>query len=82
MTSRTRGNRKSHSRLAKRLLELKFLYSGVGGEPAEEVFLFPKLLAITRRFMAERVRCKDEAFVQMLLLHHIADDASIASTAP
>ena len=62
-------------RLAKRLLELKFLDSGVGGEPVEEVFLFPQLLSITRRFMAERVRCKDDAFVQMLLLHHIADDA-------
>jgi type III restriction enzyme len=61
--------------LAKRLLERKFLDSGVGGEPAEEVFLFPQLLAITRRFMAERVRCKDDAFVQMLLLHRIADDA-------
>ena len=53
-------------RLAKRLLELKFLDSGVGGEPVEEVFLFPQLLSITRRFMAERVRCKDDAFVQML----------------
>ena len=62
-------------RLAKRLLELKFLDSGVGGEPAEEVFLFPQLLAITRRYMTEKVRCKDDAFVQMLLLHRIADDA-------
>ncbi len=62
-------------RLAKRLLELKFLDSGVGGEPAQEVFLFPQLLASTRRFMAERVRCKDDAFVQMLLLQRIADDA-------
>jgi type III restriction enzyme len=62
-------------RLAKRLLQLKFLDSGVGGEPAEEIFLFPQLLAITRRYMAEKVRCKDDAFVQMLLLHRIADDA-------
>ncbi|MGH9100907.1 MAG: BPTD_3080 family restriction endonuclease, partial [Acidimicrobiales bacterium] len=62
-------------RLAKRLLERYFLDSGVGGEPAEEVFLFPQLLRIVKAFIAERVRCKDDAFSQMLLLHRIADDA-------
>jgi len=62
-------------RLAKRLLERYFVDSGVGGEPAEEVFLFPQLLRIVRRYMYDKVRCKDDAFVQMLLLHRIADDA-------
>ena len=62
-------------RLAKLLMERYFVDSGVGGEPVEEIFLFPQLLAITSRFIDERVRCKDDAFPQLLLIHRLADDA-------
>jgi type III restriction enzyme len=72
---RHKRNQEVAFRLAKRLLERYFLDSGVGGEPVEEAFLFPQLLSITKRYMTDKVRCKDDAFVQMLLLHRIADDA-------
>lgn len=62
-------------RLAKRLLERKFVDSGVGGPPVEEVYIFPQLLQIVRRYIEQKVRSKDDAFVQMLLIQHFADDA-------
>jgi type III restriction enzyme len=39
-------------------------------------WLFPQLLTITRRWMAECLACKDDAFPQLLLLAQIAHDAS------
>ena len=39
-------------------------------------WLFPQLLEITRRWLAECVTCKDNAFIQMLLLIQFAHDAT------
>ena len=41
----------------------------------EEPWLFPQLLGITRRWMDEYVTTKGSAFIQLLLLHRMADDA-------
>lgn len=38
--------------------------------------LFPQVLAISRRWLAECVTCKDNTFKQLLLLHDFAYDAS------
>jgi type III restriction enzyme len=45
---------------------------GEGGRPPEDngaqVWLFPQILAIVRRWLAECVACKDNTFAQLLLL--------------
>ncbi len=41
-----------------------------------QAWLFPQLLAISRRWLAECVRCKDHTFPQMLLLLEKAHEAS------
>jgi type III restriction enzyme len=40
-----------------------------------QAWLFPQLLQITRRWLAECVELKDDAFVQLLALHERRDDA-------
>jgi len=39
-------------------------------------WLFPQLLGITRRWISESVKCKDNTFPQMLLLIEFADNAA------
>ena len=43
---------------------------------ADKPWLFPQLLAITRRWLAECVTCKDNTFLQLLLLIEFAHDAA------
>ena len=42
---------------------------------ARQAWLFPQLLTITRRWMADCVELADDAFVQLLVLHERRDDA-------
>ena len=61
--------------------------SRAGVSPASRPWLFPQLLAIVRRWLAECLVCKDHTFPQLLLLAEFAHDAadrvyqSIAATA-
>jgi type III restriction enzyme len=41
----------------------------------EKLWLFPQLVAITKRWLRECVVCKDDAFAQLLLLVELAGDA-------
>lgn len=41
----------------------------------EKVWLFPQLVAISRRWLRDCVTCKDDAFPQLLLLVELAGDA-------
>lgn len=59
-------------RLAKLTLEKYFRDDDGGSKP----WLFPSLLAITRRWLQECVVCKDNTFVQLLLLTERAQDAA------
>ena len=43
---------------------------------AEKPWLFPQLVAITRGWLADHVRCKDDAFPQMLLLAQLTHEAA------
>jgi len=45
-------------------------------EGSAKPWLFPQLLGITRRWLAECVTCKDNTFPQMLLLTELAHDAA------
>ena len=45
-------------------------------DPEVKGWLFPQLLVITRRWLAECVKLKDNTFVQLLLLHERAHDAA------
>src|SRR5438105_13288773 len=63
--------------------ELAFLIAKVtldryfrDSEGGERPWLFPQLLAIVRRWMAECVECHDDAFPQMLFLSDLQYDAS------
>jgi len=58
--------------LAKLLLEKYFR----DDEGAAKPWLFPQLLDITRRWLTECVRCKDNTFPQLLLLIEFAHDAA------
>ncbi len=58
--------------LAKRVLE-RYFRDDAGSVKA---WLFPQLLTITRRWMAECLRCKDNTFPQLLLLVENADAAA------
>lgn len=59
-------------RLAKRLLETHFRDDDGGEKP----WLFPRLLTITKQWLAECVTYKDGTFPQMLLLVELADTAA------
>ena len=58
--------------LAKLTLEKYFLDNDGNGKP----WLFPQMLAITKRWLAECVTFKDHTFPQMLLLNQFAHDAA------
>jgi type III restriction enzyme len=58
--------------LAKQTLE-KYFRDGDGNL---KQWLFPQILEIARRWLAECVTCKDNAFPQLLLLIELAHDAS------
>ena len=58
--------------LAKLTLEKYFRDDDDNSKP----WLFPQLLSVVRRWLAECVRCKDNAFPQLLLLHELAHDAA------
>jgi len=71
--------------LAKLTLEKYFRYDGQEKtDRAEEhkfdsevqMWLFPQVLDITKRWLAECVTCKDNTFAQMLLLMEFAHDAA------
>lgn len=71
--------------LAKLILEKYFRYDGEEktDRPKEHKFdsevqmwLFPQVLDITKRWLAECVTCKDNTFPQMLLLIEFAHDAA------
>jgi type III restriction enzyme len=59
-------------RIAKRLLDTYFR----ADDDAEQPWLFPQLLAITQRWLAECVVLKDRAFPQMLLIAEWERDAA------
>ncbi len=59
-------------RLAKRVLDTYFR----AADDAEQPWLFPQLLAITERWLAECVVLKDRAFPQMLLIAEWEHDAA------
>ncbi len=66
--------------LAKRLLDRYFRAPDTppedGGQPgAERPWLFPRLVEITKRWVAECVAVKDDAFVGLLAMAQRADDA-------
>ncbi len=62
--------------LAKLTMERHFAGSDGNGEAVPKPWLFPQLLDISRRWLEECLTLKDNAFVQMLLLHEYAFDAS------
>jgi type III restriction enzyme len=71
--------------LAKLTIEKYFRQDGEGrpDRPAEHRFdaevkwwVFPQVLAITKRWLAECLTCKDETFPQLLLLVELAHDAA------
>jgi type III restriction enzyme len=45
-------------------------------DPEVKSWLFPQLLVITRRWLADCVKLKDNTFIQLLLLHERAHDAA------
>ena len=59
-------------RIAKRVLDTYFR----AADDAEQPWLFPQLLAITERWLAECVVLKDHAFPQMLLIAEWEHDAA------
>ncbi len=67
--------------LAKRLLDRYFREpdapsdDGIGQPGAERPWLFPALVAITKRWIAECVTVKDDAFVGLLAIDRHGDDA-------
>src|SRR5262249_30747685 len=50
--------------------------SPAGQAAGAKVWLFPQVLAIARRWLAERVTCKDNTFVQLLMLVEKANEAA------
>lgn len=58
--------------LAKRTLEKYFRDDDGNDKP----WLFPQLLSITKRWLAECVTFKDNTFLQLLLLNEFAEDAT------
>ena len=60
--------------LAKRTLQKYFREDGDKGEVKQ--WLFPQVLGISRRWLSECVRCKDNTFPQLLLFEELADDAA------
>jgi type III restriction enzyme len=62
-------------RLAKVVIE-KYFRHGEEGDTRDEVWLFPQLLGIAKRWLAECLTCKDNTFPQLLLLVEFAHDAA------
>jgi type III restriction enzyme len=66
--------------LAKLVLDRYFQYpdpaDGDGMVQGPRPWLFPKLVEISRSWMAECVTCQDHAFPQLLLLHEYRSDAA------
>jgi len=62
--------------LARLTLERHFSGSDGNGEAVPKPWLFPQLLEISRNWLEGCLTLKDNAFVQMLLLHEYAFDAS------
>jgi len=69
---RSRREQEVAFHLARRVLETYFRDDA----GAAQVWLFPQLLDISRRWMADCVDCLDEAFPQLLLLAERAQDAA------
>ena len=62
--------------LAKRLLDRYFRAPDEDGQPgAERPWLFPRLVEISKRWIAECVTLKDDAFIGLLAMAQRADDA-------
>lgn len=62
--------------LAKRLLDRYFRAPDEDGQPgAERPWLFPRLVEISKRWVAESVTLKDDAFIGLLAMAQRADDA-------
>jgi type III restriction enzyme len=62
--------------LAKRLLDRYFREPDQDGQPgAERPWLFPQLVEITKRWIAQCVALKDDAFIGLLAMAQRADDA-------
>jgi type III restriction enzyme len=62
--------------LAKRLLDRYFRAPDTDGQPgAERPWLFPRLTEITKRWIAECVTLKDDAFIGLLAMAQRADEA-------
>jgi type III restriction enzyme len=62
--------------LAKRLLDRYFRAPDADGQPgAERPWLYPRLIEITKRWIAECVTLKDDAFIGLLAMAQRADDA-------
>lgn len=61
--------------IAKTVIE-KYFRHGAGDEAREESWLFPQVLAITKRWLAECLTCKDNTFPQLLMLVEFAHDAA------
>jgi len=61
--------------LAKVVVE-KYFRSDEGEDDRGQVWLFPQVLAIARRWRAECLTCKDNTFPQLLLLVAFANDAA------
>jgi type III restriction enzyme len=59
-------------RLAKLTYEKYFRDEVQGDRP----WLYPQILQITKAWLASCVTCKDHAFLQLLLLHELAQDAA------
>lgn len=63
--------------IARLVLQHYFPAEGPGDEPAgSQVWLFPQIVAIVRRWLAECVVCKDDVFPQLLLLEQWAYSAA------
>jgi type III restriction enzyme len=62
---------------SRRVAEVEFLLAKLTLEKyfADEAWLFPQLLAITKRWLAECLALKDKTFPQLLLLVEFAHDA-------
>jgi type III restriction enzyme len=62
--------------LAKRLLDRYFRTADADGQPgAERPWLYPRLVEITKRWIAQCVTLKDDAFIGLLAMAQRGDDA-------
>ena len=62
--------------LAKRLLDRYFRAADADGQPgAERPWLFPQLAEITKRWISDCVTLKDDAYIGLLAMAQLADEA-------